>query len=140
VSRGRTVAWILVLMGVAGIAVAAPIAVRAYPTMRQLVLGVFPQSFDREAWKQASGAVFADTTRLRMIDDLLEHQRLIGSDVASIEALLGPPDRNSQLVREQPQHGEAHVYRLGPDFLDSMWLIIEWDSGGRVASTRVRSD
>jgi hypothetical protein len=76
-------------------------------------------------------------TRLRMIEDLLDRDLLVGRDRDDILQLLGPPDGGDV--------GDAElVYWLGPERglfrIDSERLLLDLDAGGKVATARLGRD
>ena len=96
--------------------------------------------FDAAGWRARS--LDHDTlwpTRLRMIDDLIERKELDGLTRRQIEVLLGAGDTTSKW-REWDL-----VYHLGPERrglfrIDSEWLVVRFDSAGRVSEYRIVGD
>ena len=95
--------------------------------------------FDSAAWKARSiddGVMWP--TRLRMADDLLDRNLRTGILRAEVENLLGPPDETSYF------RDWDLVYRLGPERgnfgIDSEWLVLRLDAGGRIAEYRIVRD
>lgn len=95
--------------------------------------------FDSARWKaRALDGDLQWPTRLRMIDDLLRRQRLVGADRATVERLLGPPD-------DTPYFKDwSMVYWLGPERghirIDSEWLVIRLDDKGVVSEAKIARD
>jgi hypothetical protein len=96
-------------------------------------------TFEAKAWRDRSFDRDPEwPTRLRMIDDLLAKRRLDGLTRNELLALLGPSDQTSNWR-------DWHlVYWLGPERtvfrIDSEWLVIKFDTAGRVASYRIAAD
>ncbi|HUP39122.1 MAG TPA: hypothetical protein VM115_03300 [Vicinamibacterales bacterium] len=98
-------------------------------------------AFDSQVWRDRSLDEQEPLwpTRLRMIDDLFEKQRLDRLTRTEVLALLGPSD---QTDKWQDWH---LVYWLGPERdgfvrIDSEWLVIRFDAAGQVASYRLVRD
>ena len=90
-------------------------------------------AFDAKAWRERSLDQGVEwPTRLRMIDDLIGERRLDGLSRSEVLALLGPRDETGKWKDWDL------VYWLGPERgpigIDSEWLVIKFDSSGRVAS------
>jgi hypothetical protein len=95
--------------------------------------------FEAAAWKARSldaGQMWP--TRLRMVDDLLKSERLIGATRQQVEDLLGPPDK-TEYFRDWTM-----VYWLGPERgafrIDSEWLGIRLSQSGVVSEARLLRD
>lgn len=95
--------------------------------------------FDSAAWKARS--LDGDNmwpTRLRMVDDLLESNRLSGATRQQVEQLLGPPDATEYFK------DWSMVYWLGPERgtfrIDSEWLVLRLDEKGVVRELRSVTD
>jgi hypothetical protein len=92
--------------------------------------------FDSTAWK--NGDVTASTRneapRLRMADDLVKDEVLIGKSKSDIEAMLGPPTKTDKFSNY------GLVYWLGPErgfmSIDSEWVVVELDH----ASVAIHAD
>ena len=90
-------------------------------------------TFDSKTWRDRSlDQGVAWPTRLRMIDDLIGKRRLDGLTRTELLTLLGPADKTDKWKEWDV------VYWLGPQRgpfgIDSEWLVIKFDSSGRVAS------
>jgi hypothetical protein len=94
-------------------------------------------SFDSAMWK-ASLAHPNDPVRLRMIDDLLKHNRLQGMAEEEVISLLGKPPKTDYFPDYQL------VYWLGPErgfiSIDSEWLAVRLGSDRRVTEARLVRD
>src|SRR5262245_45272558 len=81
-------------------------------------------SFDSAKWK-AENRRGADSIRIRMVDDLLRHHRLVGMQRIQLEELLGVPPPSSYFSDYD------YVYWLGPErgafSIDSEWLVVKCD-------------
>src|SRR4030095_3738359 len=77
-------------------------------------------------------------TRYRIADHLVGSGRLIGMSKSDVVGLLGPPADADKFT----DHGL--VYVLGPErgwiSIDYEWLLVDFDSAGRVNSAVVVSD
>lgn len=84
-----------------------------------------PIVFDSEVWKKTPSEFSLDSVRLKMVDDLLVTQPLIGQARNNIVALLGEPD-DTLYFRVY-----SMAYHLGkerhPFGIDSEWLVIQLD-------------
>jgi hypothetical protein len=86
---------------------------------------VQPMPFDSALWKSARAGTAGNSTRLRMVDNLLENQTLEGMSKQDIVKLLGEPDETKapqdfdmvymlgQERRPNGVHSESLVFRLG---------------------------
>lgn len=79
-------------------------------------------SFESSEWK--SHLKDRDPVKLRMVDDLLSHEKLIGMDIKEINQLLGKPPATGYFKDYN------YVYWLGPEpsafGIDSEWLGIKF--------------
>ena len=93
-------------------------------------------AFDSTRWK-AENRLDAEGVRVRMVDDLLRTQKLVGMSRAQLENLLGVPPV-TEYFREYD-----YVYWLGPErglfSIDSEWLVVRCDHGV-VVSAQVVTD
>ena len=93
-----------------------------------------PVAFDNVAWRSAPDSCLSHI-RLQMLDDLRSNHLFVGMTRSEVLDLLGPPD--------WPQEDSAStiVFCLGPEGwffpTQSQWLGVDFDSDGRLASTRV---
>jgi hypothetical protein len=87
--------------------------------------------FDSRVWKASlADDPWQNPIRLRMVDDLIRHHRLIGLSRSNVLELLGQP----------PPTGKFSdwdlVYCLGPErglfSIDSEWLVIRFDKNDKV--------
>jgi len=87
--------------------------------------------FNSEIWKDTKTAHNPPYPRLRMVDDLLRRNELIGMNREEVVALLGERDN----VGYFPEY--EFVYFLGPQRsfirLDSEWLVMNLDAEGNVS-------
>jgi len=97
-----------------------------------------PLPFVASLWSVDSYDGTTFNTRYRIADGLELSGRLEGKDRGEVLALLGPPPKTDKF----PEHGL--VYRLGPGrgwtSLDYEWLLVDFDSDGRVTTAEVVSD
>ena len=95
-----------------------------------------PTEFERSAWLE--GETNLDEPRLRMVDDLLESEALLGKSRVEIEALLGAPTSTDKFK------DSGLVYWLGPErgfiSIDSEWLTVDFDQTGNVRDARIVTD
>ena len=102
-------------------------------------------SFDSEKWKKWSRSTNEwphtdlQPVRIRMVDDLLKRHDFHGQTREEVEKMLGPKTR-TQYFSEWDL-----VYYLGPGRYgdavgDSEWLVLRFDSKGRVEDYRVVHD
>jgi hypothetical protein len=96
------------------------------------------QHFEPAAWSRNDGSNTLWPARLTMVDDLLAKYQLRGMTRASVQQLLGPPDRTNYFLEWDM------VYRLGPERGlvggDSEWLVIRLGPDGRVSEFRIARD
>ena len=94
--------------------------------------------FDTAVWQSRTQTFTAAAPRGCMVDDLLRRHELVGAPRAVVVRLLGEPD-STDSFREYDL-----VYWLGPErgliSIDSEWLVMRLDSGGRVAEHRLVTD
>jgi len=98
--------------------------------------------FDSAAWKTSLSVLgdMGDTApiRLRMVDDLLRRQALVGKSREELTALLGTPPKTNYFQDYQL------VYWLGPErgfmSIDSEWLAVRLGSDDRVSEARIVRD
>lgn len=91
--------------------------------------------FDSQRWKEDGGR----GGRVEMVEWLLFTTPLVGKPRRDVEALLGPGDDTEYFA------GHDAVYRLGLERggvfrIDSEWLVIDYDSHGRVRDVRIMRD
>jgi hypothetical protein len=96
-------------------------------------------AFESRAWRDRSlDQDLHWPTRLRMVDDLTATRRLDGLTRAELLTLLGPSDQSGKW------RDWDLVYWLGPERgfmrIDSEWLVVQFDSSGRVAAYRIVRD
>jgi len=95
-------------------------------------------AFDSSAWKSTPATLDANSLRLRMVDDLLRSQRLVGMSREQIEDLLGPGGDAAY------SHHYDLKYYLGPERrfagIDSEWLVFKLDSAGIVSEAKIVND
>jgi hypothetical protein len=94
--------------------------------------------FAAAAWRDSTQVYSAAAVRGCMVDDLLKRHQLVGQSRAAVVALLGEP-APTPYFREYDL-----VYWLGPErgmlSIDSEWLVLRLDSGGRVSERRLVTD
>ena len=104
--------------------------------------------FDSSVWKARSrDAGMSWPTRLRMVNDLLERQKLTGRTKESLVELLGQPDSIEEL-RNRYHGPDAQrwnmAYHLGPErgfmSIDDEWLVFQLDRSSTVARVGVITD
>ncbi|HQP99796.1 MAG TPA: hypothetical protein PLY86_15170 [bacterium] len=93
--------------------------------------------FNSEIWKDTKTAHNPPYPRLRMVDDLLRRNELIGMNREEVVALLGE--------RDQKRFGECDfVYFLGPQrsfiSIDSEWLTMKLNPEGYICEVLVLTD
>lgn len=123
--------------------VAAGLTTCNFAYARGLPVGSYARSFDQQAWAQpASGQhVSGDITiRQKMLGDVI-HSIVQGKSKTSILTLLGPSDGSSYFS----ESGRDLIYHMGPQrdsffAIDSEWLLIWFDSTGRVSRYEIWSD
>jgi hypothetical protein len=92
-----------------------------------------PIEFDRNVWiSENSGQNENRYIRLKMAAMLKEEAVLIGKTKSEIKEKLG------EEMKKAPIKG--FVYWLSPQFLDSMWLMFEFDKKDRVTKVHIVSD
>jgi outer membrane protein assembly factor BamE (lipoprotein component of BamABCDE complex) len=93
----------------------------------------YESNFTPERW-QAS-----PEERVLIVDDLLVEQQLKGMTQAQVTQLLGPPTQTNYF-----KEANNVVYYLGAErsfiSIDSEWLVIEFDSQGKVNHVEIESD
>ena len=91
--------------------------------------------FSASLWKNSATP---PSVRLRMADDLINSQRLVGLTRQEVIALLGEP-RRTEYFKEFDI-----VYYLGPQRgfmgIDSEWLVLKLNPDGRVKKAAVAHD
>lgn len=96
---------------------------------------VQPMPFDSALWKSARNNTASNSTRLRMVDNLLENQTLEGMSKQDIIKLLGEPDET-----KSPQDFDM-VYLLGqerrPNGVHSESLVFRLDDKEVVTEAKV---
>lgn len=94
------------------------------------------REFDSAVWRDSAHA--DPPVRMQMVDDLLESFELSAMTESDIDRLLGPGDSTAYFSSYD------RVYRLGrergPLSIDSEWLVLRFDSAGRVAEHRILTD
>jgi hypothetical protein len=101
---------------------------------------VNPIAFDRSAWLAGETADFSsDAPRLRMADGLIASRVLLAKHRSEIEAMLGQPTSTAKFRAYYDL-----VYWLGAErgfiSIDSEWLVLRFDTAGRVAEARIVRD
>lgn len=97
-------------------------------------------AFEAKTWREKSMDHDSDwPTRLRMVNDLVAKRRLDRVTRNDLLALLGPADQTDKW------RDWDLVYWLGPERsgfirIDSEWLVIRFDSAGRVDSYQIVRD
>jgi outer membrane protein assembly factor BamE (lipoprotein component of BamABCDE complex) len=96
-----------------------------------------PLPFDRAVWI-AEAEELGDFRRHRMADSLVQQRRLIGMSRADVLSMLGEPTATSHFRRYDL------VYWLGDErgwmSVDSEWLVMKLDEGGRASSAEIARD
>jgi hypothetical protein len=96
------------------------------------------ERFEAATWRDTLQAYSELAPRGCMVDDLLNHHKLVGLDRSGVIALLGQPTR-TEYFREYDL-----VYWLGPErglwSIDSEWLVLKLDASGRVIDARLVTD
>ena len=102
-------------------------------------------SFDEAAWRRARRSLEdeAPTDDQRLADALIKCRTLIGKTRSEVTSLLGEPDDGGSLSEEETRR--ELVYSTGPQrdsafAIDSEWLTILLDRGGRVRSVELAAD
>jgi hypothetical protein len=83
--------------------------------------------FDASEWRKGQRS-----TRGAMVQDLIEHERLIGKSAAQVEALLGQPD-----LRDRRWFGYRVVTIARCHFWECFMSVVFDETSGRVASVAV---
>lgn len=96
---------------------------------------VQPMPFDSALWKSARANAAGNSTRLRMVDNLMENQTLEGMSKQEIIKLLGEPDET------KPPQDFDMVYLLGqerrPNGVHSESLVLRLDDKEIVTEAKV---
>jgi hypothetical protein len=125
------IAALLAILATPFVAFSVPVALDAAREHRSRI------AFDTTVWK-ASLTKRGDTTRIRMIEDLLRRHHLVGMTQDEVIGLLGKPPTPSS----RPDY--QLVYWLGPQRqfmgLDSELLAIRVGPDQRVVDARIVSD
>tara|TARA_R110002072_G_C7729652_1_gene515643 strand:- start:310 stop:699 length:390 start_codon:yes stop_codon:yes gene_type:complete len=91
--------------------------------------------FDSEVWRVPPGW---KEDRLRMVDDLLDKKLLVGMTRPEVDALLGPETETSKF------NSWDLVYWLGMErgilAIDSEWLVVRFDTKGKVSDFKIVRD
>jgi hypothetical protein len=97
-----------------------------------------PIKFDSTAWQRSPSEFSLDSTRLRMVDDLLATHLRLGMRRDGVVELLGEPDDTPYF-----DHYDL-VYHLGQERsligIDSEWLVIRLDDSRHVIELQVLRD
>ncbi|MEL6797452.1 MAG: hypothetical protein AAFO89_11600 [Planctomycetota bacterium] len=111
----------------------------AYVVVRPEADLVDPIPFDSELWRDSARATTHDEVRVRMIDDLLARQILVGQQKQKVIEILGSPDGT-----DDPQDREMVYFvgvpnrrTYGPSLT---WLVLSLDDQDRVVSIRIAED
>lgn len=101
-----------------------------------------PTKFNPETWKNTRSEMSRQSLRLRMIDDLLSQNLLIGKNRKQIIALLGEPDNPALFPHEfyYTQDNQI-IYYLGLSrdwFTDEEWLILSLNEKGLVTEAKIK--
>jgi hypothetical protein len=131
---------VIACVGVASFAVVLGIA-RTLP--RPLPTGSHLQSFDRAVWHEPQSAAYVDgdiTPRQKMLADVVK-SILPGRTQAELEDILGPSLDTAYFKST----GRDLIYILGPQrdsyfTIDSEWLLIWLDKGGRFERYAITND
>ena len=128
------------ILGWALIALCRSFVVVGYRQIRQ----VFPDicggaaEVTPEAWRRLAQARHRGPDRACLVDDLLASNILLGRKRAEVAALLGPPTDSA------PDPGYDLIYYLGPERgpfgIDSQWLLLGFDSAGRLVKQDLHRD
>ena len=128
-ARNRWV-WLIAILAALAACVLSLVAYRAMSTPG-------PLPFNRADW-DAALADWQDTTRHRMADTLLQSGQLIGKSRDDVIDLLGAPTPTGHFSDWDL------IYILGAErgyiSIDSEWLLIRLDSGGKVSEAALTTD
>ena len=95
------------------------------------------KSFDATQWKDEKLVNSKDPIRIKMVDDLLNKNKLIGMSKSEVNNLLGVPPKTGYFSNYD------YVYWLGPErgfmSIDSEWLVIKFEND-RVVEARITRD
>lgn len=137
ITRARLIAGALTLVG---LAVTVIVVRTMYLNATDHPLGEFhPMEFDAAVWRENEPEYSWESIRLRMVDDLLASDILIGLTHDEIVALLG-----SAPATEYFNDWDL-VYYLGAErsylfAIDSEWLLLRLDDSGRVSEAVTATD
>jgi hypothetical protein len=96
------------------------------------------ERFNQRVWQDTLQVYTPLAPRGCMVDDLLAKWPLVGRDSAFVLNLLGRPQPTPYFKRYDL------VYWLGPErgfmSIDSEWLVVRFDSTGRVSEARLVTD
>lgn len=95
------------------------------------------RSFDAVQWKNEKLVNSRDPIRIRMVDDLLNKNELIGMSKSGVNDLLGIPPKTGYFSNYD------YVYWLGPErgfmSIDSEWLVIKFENN-KVVEVKITTD
>ena len=97
-----------------------------------------PMTFDSTIWKSSPSEMSWESTRLRMVDDFLEKNDLIGKNKDVAIELLGEPDDTEYFSNYEL------VYHVGLErsgmAIDSEWLVINVNESGIIDEVSLARD
>ena len=97
-----------------------------------------PMAFDSTIWKSSPSEMSWESTRLRMVDDFLEKNDLIGKNKDVAIELLGEPDDTEYFSNYEL------VYHVGLErsgmAIDSEWLVINVNESGIIDEVSLARD
>ena len=95
------------------------------------------KSFDAMQWKDEKLVNSKDPIRIKMVDNLLNKNKLIGMSKSEVNNLLGIPPKTGYFSNYD------YVYWLGPErgflSIDSEWLVIKFEND-RVVEAKITRD
>jgi hypothetical protein len=107
-------------------------------TMTRVSPDFEPKAFDSATWKATPATRDRRSTRLRMVDDLLDHHDFHGWTQDQLIWLLGAPDK-TEYFRDYDM-----AYYLGPErsvmSVDSEWLVVKFTANKTILEYRVATD
>lgn len=97
-----------------------------------------PREFNAQVWRLSLKSPSDDSTRLAMLDDLLQRHHLVGMSRSELESLLGEP---TQQFDEQHR---VSTYFLGTKSrtfgFTLFFLVVEFDDTDQVSNVRIVED
>jgi hypothetical protein len=101
--------------------------------------GVDQIYFDSHVWKNTPAEFSLGSMRLRMVDDFLDENSIVGMSRDQVISLIGEPDQTKYFKSSEM------VYMLGQETdsyfaIDAQWLVLELNDSERVASYDIVTD